>query len=95
MFFWSDIPQQSNADVWVFIRAYYWILACLLMELDVRTPQLKIKYFKQIYQMPIDSQLSLRIVIFSSNFYFIIENILMCEVVTVTVISVSRTRRGH
>ena len=65
------------------------------MELDVRTPQLKIKYFKQIYQMPIDSQLSLRIVIFSSNFYFIIENILMCEVVTVTVISVSRTRRGH
>ena len=36
MFFLSDIPQQSNADVQVFIRAYYWILAGGLMELEDR-----------------------------------------------------------
>ena len=36
MFFLSDIPQQSNADVQVFIRAYYWILAGGLMELELR-----------------------------------------------------------
>ena len=81
MFFLSDIPQQSNADVQVFIRAYYWILACGLIELQHDSFYTQDTRFQTdlpgAYRQPtVVENINFQ---FDLKFYFLIENILLWE----------------